>query len=81
MMPGMGGEELGVELHRRHPHMRILYVSGYPSTAVTSNGALKKGVEFLAKPFPSQALLERVRRILDRPAPHAARPVTGRRGR
>jgi two-component system, cell cycle sensor histidine kinase and response regulator CckA len=69
MMPGMGGEQLGVELHRRHPHMRILYVSGYPSTAVTSNGALRTGVEFLAKPFPSQALLERVRRILDRPHP------------
>jgi CheY-like chemotaxis protein len=63
-MPGMGGEELGVELRRRGSASPILYVSGYASSSLTRYGVVRAEIEFLAKPFTSQALLERVRRLI-----------------
>ena len=62
-MPRMGGAELGVELRRRRPGTRILYLSGY--TANVTFAQIGEHVEFLSKPFTQSALLERVRHMLD----------------
>ncbi|HEU4579900.1 MAG TPA: response regulator, partial [Polyangiaceae bacterium] len=65
-MPGMSGQELGVELRHRKPKIKVLYLSGY-SPQVLVDGAPSGGeTEFLGKPFTSAALLEKVRRVLDR---------------
>ncbi len=65
VMPQMGGKELAARLTERQPGLRILYVSGYTENAIVHHGVLDKGIVFLQKPFMPDALLERVRQILD----------------
>jgi PAS domain S-box-containing protein len=64
VMPGMDGRTLGAELRRRHPGLRVLYVSGYAGDALAERGVLDSGIQFLQKPFTADALLERVRALL-----------------
>ena len=66
VMPGLDGPHLAAELRARHPGIRVLYVSGYTRDALTQRGELDEGVDLLAKPFPAEALVARVREILAR---------------
>jgi CheY-like chemotaxis protein len=65
VMPGMGGTTVAEELRRRMPGLRVLFVSGYAKAASLDHGAAGSPMQFLAKPFTSTALLERVRQLLD----------------
>jgi PAS domain S-box-containing protein len=65
VMPGGDGRTLAAELVRRHPALRVLYVSGYAPDVIAARGKLDERVEFLHKPFTSSALLSRVRSLLD----------------
>jgi DNA-binding response OmpR family regulator len=67
VMPGMDGRALADELARRHPGLRVLFLSGYTQDVISHHGVLDAGVEFLHKPFTTAALLARVRALLDRP--------------
>jgi PAS domain S-box-containing protein len=67
VMPGVDGRALAGDLLRRHPALRVLYVSGYPQDALAEGGVLERGVELLPKPFTPAALLARVRAVLDAP--------------
>jgi PAS domain S-box-containing protein len=67
VMPGMDGRTLADELRRRHPALKVLFVSGYTQDVISHRGVLDEGVEFLPKPFTPAALLERVRAVLDGP--------------
>lgn len=60
-MPYMGGGELAALLRARRKTLKLLCISGYP-------GAVDADVEadFLAKPFSRDALLSKVREVLDR---------------
>lgn len=65
VMPHMGGVELVRQLAELRPSTRALFVSGYTEEAMTRNGALIREGHFLAKPVTPQALVRRVREILD----------------
>jgi PAS domain S-box-containing protein len=65
VMPSMDGRALADALRRHHPDLQVLYVSGYTRDAIAQRGVLDEGIEFLAKPFTSTALLARVRELLD----------------
>ncbi|MCC6575028.1 MAG: PAS domain S-box protein [Planctomycetes bacterium] len=65
VMPEMGGRALAEALAVRHPGMKILFMSGYTDEAIFHNGTLNGGVQFLHKPFTPDALLHRVREVLD----------------
>ena len=65
VIPGMSGSGLAERLRTLFPHLRILYISGYP------NGGDKKvdlplEATFIQKPFNKEKLLRRVREVLDR---------------
>ncbi|MEY2931450.1 MAG: hypothetical protein RL033_2199 [Pseudomonadota bacterium] len=64
-MPGMGGQELGAELQQRRPKLKILFLSGYSPQSLASS-ASGAAIEFLGKPFTSNALLDKIRRVLGR---------------
>jgi len=65
VMPGLNGRAVAEALRRRHPGLRVLYVSGYAQEAIATRGVLEPGIELLPKPFSPDALLARARSVLD----------------
>jgi len=62
IMQDMGGRELAHQLSALTPEMKILYMSGY---AIAEKGELEPGMPFLRKPFSKEALLSKVREVLE----------------
>ncbi len=65
VMPGMSGIELAAEFAKIRPEMKVLYTSGYADDAIARHGGLATGSSFLEKPFTRDALIRKVRKILD----------------
>ena len=65
IMPLMGGKVMAEWLKARYPDLKILCTSGYTDRAVSSEGVLETGAEFLAKPYTQASLARKVRRLLD----------------
>jgi two-component system cell cycle sensor histidine kinase/response regulator CckA len=68
----MGGRELAERVSPLRPGIRVLYVSGYTDDEVLRHGVMEAEVAFLQKPFSSEALLHRVRGLLDEAVPASA---------
>jgi PAS domain S-box-containing protein len=62
---GMQGGALGVAAGGLHPGLPIIYMSGYTRDAIVRAGRVDEGVNFLAKPFTSEALTSKIREVLD----------------
>lgn len=69
VMPGMNGRELAVAVQQLRPHIRIAFVSGYTDDAVFLGDVRRNEIAFLQKPFTAHELVQRVRMVLDAPAP------------
>jgi CheY-like chemotaxis protein len=67
VMPGMNGRALAEQLLPMQPQIRILYMSGYTDSFIAGHGVLEPGTHLLHKPFTEQALLRKVRQVLDLP--------------
>jgi two-component system, cell cycle sensor histidine kinase and response regulator CckA len=65
VMPGTSGTELARTLSARLPALRVLCMSGYTEHAVFSGGILKANFAFIQKPILPDALLRKVREVLD----------------
>jgi PAS domain S-box-containing protein len=65
VMPGMGGRELAAQLRAQRKGLKVLFVSGYTDDVVLQHGGLENGLYFLQKPFSTQELTQKVRKILD----------------
>jgi PAS domain S-box-containing protein len=65
VMPGLSGRELGDELIRMRPDVRILFMSGYTDDAIAHRGVLHEGVNYIQKPFTPEILAAKVRDVLD----------------
>jgi len=64
VMPQMSGPDLYESLVELRPGLRGLFMSGYASSSVVHKGQLREGVNFIAKPFTSEALLDKVNEFL-----------------
>jgi PAS domain S-box-containing protein len=65
VMPVMGGRDLVNELQRTHPHIPVLFASGYTNDAIVRHGMLEPGLAFIQKPFTPEGLLRKVRELID----------------
>jgi CheY-like chemotaxis protein len=61
----MGGVELAAEVSARLPGVRVIYTSGYDPAYGDHDVQMTPGVNFLAKPFSADLLLEVVRRQVE----------------
>jgi signal transduction histidine kinase len=68
IMPRMGGRELVENVRRKHPEIKVLFVSGYTNDALADFSALGPGIAFQEKPFSPRQLAKRVRAVLDEPS-------------
>ena len=67
VMPGgMTGKELGEQLLKDNPGLKVIYVSGYSAEVINKDFPLEEGVNFLTKPFESLKLAKTIRNSLDR---------------
>jgi len=64
VMPDVNGRTLADEAQRRHPNLKVLFMTGYTRNAVVHNGLLDSGVHLLSKPFTIEQLAAKVRSIL-----------------
>lgn len=65
VMPSMGGRECVERLTPSRPEMKVLFMSGYTDDAIVRHGLLDQRLEFIEKPFTSDALARKVRKVLD----------------
>jgi signal transduction histidine kinase/CheY-like chemotaxis protein len=63
IMPKLSGPELASLLAASRPALKVLYMSGYTSDSFTESAGL--AINFLDKPFEPDALVARVRQILE----------------
>ncbi len=65
LIPGMDGRSLAQALRAERPEVRVLFMSGYADKAIVHHGVLDTGVAYLAKPFTTDAVVRKVREVLD----------------
>ncbi len=66
VMPEMNGRDLAKLISDLKPEVKCLFTSGYTANAITHQGVLDEGVDFLQKPFSMKDLAYKVRQILER---------------
>ena len=67
VLPKLSGQALAVKLRDQCPQLRVMFMSGYENTGSAEKPG--SGMDRLQKPFSLNTLLERVRKLLDGPAP------------
>jgi len=65
VMPRVSGRKLAEQLAPERPAMKVLFASGYTDDAIVRHGVLEAGVAFIQKPFKPDALVRKVREVLD----------------
>jgi len=65
VMPTMNGKELDEKLRKLRPAIKTLFMSGYTSDIIAERGLVDEGVNFIHKPISHEALVRKVREVLD----------------
>jgi two-component system cell cycle sensor histidine kinase/response regulator CckA len=69
VMPGLGGREMAARLAQRWPRVSVLFTSGYTGLDVVRRGLMEEGREFIQKPLAPEALIRKVRQMVDERVP------------
>jgi two-component system cell cycle sensor histidine kinase/response regulator CckA len=67
MMPEMDGPTMFKELRKRHPDIKIIFVSGYAEDAFQKSLPDPEKYDFLPKPFTLKQLVAQVKETMGRP--------------
>jgi PAS domain S-box-containing protein len=65
VMPQMSGPDLGRKLQEKYSGIRILYMSGFADHPAVQQGARDRLIDMIRKPFTAEALLAKIRDVLD----------------
>jgi FixJ family two-component response regulator len=63
-LPGISGLDLQRELAKTNTHMPIIFISAHGDIPMAARATKAGAVEFLAKPFPDQDLLDAIQQAL-----------------
>lgn len=69
IMPEMNGAELVKHLMRIQPDLKFIYMSGYPENTLSNSGLSNSNFELIEKPFSTDTLVGKVRKVLDKEYP------------
>lgn len=72
VMPGMDGIELSQRVSRLHPHVKILFITGFSAVAMDANLNGQDNAKVMSKPFHLNDLVKQVNEILVKSAPTTA---------
>jgi PAS domain S-box-containing protein len=64
VMPGMDAFDLRARIRAQHPHIRMLFTSGYTEHAVLGANPVETADAFISKPFTGQQLTSKVHELL-----------------
>jgi two-component SAPR family response regulator len=64
-MPGMNGRELAQQVQGLRRGIKVLFSSGYTDDTIVRTGVLERDIAFIQKPYAPDALLHKVRDVLD----------------
>jgi len=76
-MPGIGGIELHDELSKADYHMPVIFITGHGNIPMGVKAMKKGAVDFLAKPFDDEELLQAVGEALERDKQGRAKHAEG----
>jgi len=65
VMPEMGGPEFAKAMQEQKMNAKFLFVSGYTDNVLIREGIDSGKIQFMEKPYRLEALLEKVRELLD----------------
>lgn len=65
VLPVRSGPETAAQIRHIQPDARVLLMSGYTDPLLDGNPLMEPGVPFIGKPFSRDALLRKVREVLD----------------
>lgn len=65
-LPGLNGRQVADAARQTRPDLKVLFMTGYAENATIANGFLEPGMEMITKPFAIDALVTRVRDIIER---------------
>lgn len=64
-LPGMNGRQLAEVARGILPQLPVLFMTGY-AELTSASGHMEHGMDMIAKPFSLEAMLDRVRHMLER---------------
>jgi signal transduction histidine kinase len=67
VMPDVNGRQLADEAQRNDLALKVLFTSGYTSSAIVHNGVLDDGVQLISKPFTLEQLASKVQGVFNSP--------------
>jgi CheY-like chemotaxis protein len=65
VMPGMSGPAMAKKIQAMRPGLKVLFMSGYAGGFGAAHRLLEDGMPLLQKPFSKNALLQRLREMLE----------------
>jgi PAS domain S-box-containing protein len=63
-LPGLNGRQVADAGRALRPGLKVLFMTGYAENAALASGFLDPGMEMITKPFPIEAIADRIRAIL-----------------
>jgi CheY-like chemotaxis protein len=65
-LSGMNGRQLADIARQQRPELGVLFITGYPQNAAHHAGLLASGIELITKPFATDALILKIRQMMNR---------------